>query len=121
MGDGGVGEPGGPGNIGGIGPQNISGEMFGGPGAEFQGGPLTGAPIDAGFGNMLLPDTGGSEGSPFPVGQQEGPAQPIEKFKSEPKTEKVDEKKEGVKRKARKRSLLSDEETKVYRRSILGS
>ena len=32
----------------------------------------------------------------------------------------VGEKKEGVKRKARKRSLLNDEEKTVYRRSILG-
>ena len=39
----------------------------------------------------------------------------------EDKPAKVAEKKEGVKRKARKRSLLGEEDTTVYRRSILGS
>ena len=37
-----------------------------------------------------------------------------------PAPPKVAEQKEGVKRKARKRSLLNDEEKTVYRRSILG-
>ena len=40
---------------------------------------------------------------------------------AEDKPAKVAEKKEGVKRKARKRSLLGEEDTTVYRRSILGS
>jgi hypothetical protein len=38
-----------------------------------------------------------------------------------PKPAKVAEKKEAVTRKARKRSLLGEENTTVYRRSILGS
>ena len=54
-----------------------------------------------------------------------GPADtpPVVEAKKPSKTKpvKVAEQKEGVKRKARRRSLLSDEETTVYRRSILGS
>jgi hypothetical protein len=58
-----------------------------------------------------VPDTGGNKtgGSNIP----EAPEAP------EPETQT--EQKEGVKRKARKRSLLNDEEKTVYRRSILGS
>ena len=52
--------------------------------------------------------------------EPEGPdyKKPAEFPKSPPPP--VEEKKEGVKRKARKRSLLNDEEKTVYRRSILG-
>ena len=53
--------------------------------------------------------------------EPEGPdyKKPAE-FPKSPPPPPVEEKKEGVKRKARKRSLLNDEEKTVYRRSILG-
>lgn len=67
---------------------------------------------EGGMSHDAMFGTGGSE--------PEGPdyKKPAEFPKSPPPP--VEEKKEGVKRKARKRSLLNDEEKTVYRRSILG-
>jgi len=78
----------------------------------------SGADMGVGGGSIgpdVGPDTQGPQGG--------GPADipPIEKPKAKPKPVKVEEKKEGIKRKARKRSLLGEEDTEIYRRSILGS
>ena len=102
MGDGGVGDPGGPNDYG---------------GAEFGG---TGPDPDPGFSGRSDPDVGPDTIGPTGGGPDDIPVGPIvPRSEPTPKPEKVEEKEEGLKRKARKRSLLNDEEKIVYRRSIL--
>jgi hypothetical protein len=81
------------------------------------GGNKGGGPTGSGLGVVPIldplagvPDTGGNKTAITPDKPEEAP---------EPETQT--EQKEGVKRKARKRSLLNDEEKTVYKRSILGS
>lgn len=76
-----------------------------------EGGTISGAPISGPGGEVSGPDFGGGPADTPAVVSPPKPSKP----------EKVAEKKEGVKRKARKRSLLGEEDTTVYRRSILGS
>jgi len=77
---------------------------------------------------MRAQEGGMGHGSPFGgadvSGEGDGPSgldsTPAVQKIPEPEKEKKSEQKEGIKRKARKRSLLNDEEKTVYRRSILG-
>jgi hypothetical protein len=108
MGDGGVGDPGGP---------------LGNTDTSLQGD-FEGINADIGLPGVVGPDVGpDSEGATGggPVDIPNNPPERKPKGFPKVKTKKVEEKKDAVKRKARKRSLLGDEETTVYRRSILGN
>ena len=85
-----------------------------GPGGSFGEGTPPGPAGPAG-------PTGGPGGPadvPFSAGKAKEKKFP---FKIEKTEKKVAEKKDAVKRKARRRSLLGEEDTTIYRRSILGS
>ena len=113
MGDAGVGGPDGaaPGTEGDLG---ISPGTAGNLGIDASAGDL---------GVVGVPE-GGVSGPDGKGGQGGGPVEipPIEKPKQTPRPAKVEEKKAGIQRKARRRSILTGEgtEEKVYRRSILG-
>ena len=85
---------------------------------DFMGDPATALGLE--FSTDTIPDPAPSPGETGPGPDGPDVKKPAVKATTEKTPPAVEEKKEGVKRKARKRSLLNDEEKTVYRRSILG-